>query len=68
MQMPIALAILALILIPFVPSLLRIRIRFLRWVHWDWAANVHEKYFEGLVLGIRIGLCMVIMVLLYLGL
>ena len=65
MSLTLALAILALILIPVVPKLLRLRIRFFRWLHWNWAVNVHEKYFDGLVLGIRIGLLVVAAVLLY---
>ena len=68
MALPLWLAILALILIPSVPQLLRLRIRFFRWVHWQWAADVHEKYFDSLVLGIRIGLFLIAAVLLYVGL
>ena len=67
MSLPLGLAILAIVLIPLAPNLLRFRIRFFRWVHWDWAANVLEKYFDGFVLGIRIGLFFVAVALLYFG-
>lgn len=32
-------AVLCLILIPFTPSLVRIRIRILRWLGWQWAVG-----------------------------
>jgi hypothetical protein len=44
-----ALAILSLILIPFAPTLVRLRIRILRWLHWNWAVNLLEKHFDGWV-------------------
>ena len=62
-----ALAILSLILIPLAPKLVRLRIRFLRWIHWNWAANLIEKYFDGRVLFIRIVLFVVAAMLLYAG-
>jgi len=62
------LAILALILIPLMPRLLRIRIAFYRLVHWRWAVKVHEKHFKGIVLGARIFLLLVAAVLLNFGL
>ena len=62
------LAIVALILIPVIPQLLRLRIRFFRWIHWQWAVDVHEKYFDRLVIGIRIGLLLVAAILFYFGL
>jgi hypothetical protein len=60
-----ALAILLLILIPLAPKLLRIRIRFLRWLHWNWAVNLLEKHFDGWVLFFRIILFVIAAVLLY---
>jgi len=62
-----ALAILALILIPLAPKLVRLRIRFLRWLHWNWAVNLLEKYFDGWVLFVRIILLVIAAVLLYAG-
>ena len=32
-----------------VPKLLRLRIRFFKWIHWTWAVRVHEVHFERLV-------------------
>ncbi len=49
-----AIAILFLILIPLAPKLVRLRIRFFRWLHWNWAANVLENHFRGWVLFFRI--------------
>ena len=62
-----AFAILSLILIPLAPKLVRLRIRFLRWLHWNWAANLLEKHFDGRVLFVRIILFVVAAVLLYAG-
>ena len=62
-----ALAILSLILIPLAPKLLRLRIRILRWLHWNWAVNLLEKHFDGWVLVVRIILLVIGAVLLYLG-
>ncbi len=49
-----ALAIVSLILIPLAPKLVRLRIRFFRWLHWNWAVNLLEKYFDRWVLIVRI--------------
>jgi hypothetical protein len=46
-------AIVVLILIPFAPQLVRLRIRFLRRLHWNWAANLLENHFQSWVVGIR---------------
>lgn len=68
MNLPIGLAIFALVLVPFIPRLLRLRIRFFQWIHWQWAVDVHKKYFDGLVVGIRIALVLGAALLLYVGL
>ncbi len=62
-----ALAALFLILIPLAPKLIRLRIRILRWLHWDWAVNLLEKHFDGWVLFVRIFLFVIAAVLLYVG-
>lgn len=49
-----ALAVLFLVLIPIAPQLVRLRIRGLRWLRWDRAANLLENHFEGWVLFLRI--------------
>ena len=49
-----ALAILALILIPVAPKLVRLRIRFFKWIHWTWAVRVLDEHFESRVLFFRI--------------
>ena len=40
-------AVLFLVLIPFAAKLLRLRIRFFRWIHWEWGAKLLEDHFEG---------------------
>jgi len=62
-----ALAALSLIFIPFTPQLLRLRIRFFRWIHWNWAANLLENSFQGWVLFVRVFLLLLAIVLLYFG-
>jgi hypothetical protein len=62
-----ALGILALILIPFAPKLVQLRIRFMRWLKWDWAVNVLESHFQGWVLFFRIMLLVIGAVLIYFG-
>jgi len=44
------LAVLSLIFVPLAPQLLRLRIRFTRWIHWNWAADLLENHFQGWVL------------------
>ena len=36
------------------PKVMRLRIRFFKWIHWTWAVRVHEEHFEKLVLLVRI--------------
>ena len=62
-----ALAIVSLILTPLAPQLVRLRIRFFRWLHWDWAVNVLEKHFGVWVLVFRIILLVIAALLLSAG-
>ena len=62
-----ALAILSLILIPLAPKLVRLRIRSLRWIHWNWAVNLLERNFQGWVLFSRIILFVIAAMLFYAG-
>ncbi len=62
------LAILALILVPLAPSLVRLRIRFFRWLHWNWAVNLLESHFQDWVVFVRIILFVIAALLLYFGL
>ncbi len=62
-----ALAILSLILIPLAPNLVRLRIRFLKWIHWNWAVNLLERHFQGWVLSFRIILFVIAAMLFYAG-
>ncbi len=41
-------------LIPLAPKLIRLRIRILRFLRLDWFANLHEKYFNGIVIAVRV--------------
>ena len=56
-----------LTLIPFAPQLVRLRIRFLRWLHWNWAVNLLESHFQSWVVFFRIILFVIAAFLLYVG-
>ena len=60
-------AILLLILIPFAPKLVRLRIRILRWLHWYWAVNLLEQHFQGWVVFFRVMLFLLAILMLYIG-
>ena len=60
-------AIVVLILIPFAPQLMRLRIRFFRWLHWNWAVNLLESHFQSWVVGIQTILFVIAAFLLYVG-
>ena len=49
------------------PKLMRLRIRFFKWLHWTWAARVTEEHFERWVLVIRIVLLVLAVALLLFG-
>ena len=50
------------------PEVMRLRIRFFKWIHWTWAVRVHEEHFEKIVLLGRIVLIGLAVVLLFFGL
>ena len=50
------------------PKLMRLRIRFFKWLHWNWAARVIEEHFERWVLVLRTVLLVLAVALLFLGL
>lgn len=54
-----------LFLVPLTPKLVRLRIRFFRWLHWDWAANILENHFQEWVLFFRTILLVIAAALLY---
>lgn len=61
------LAVVFLILIPFTPQLVRLRIRTLRWIHWSWAANLLESHFQGWVVFVRVLLVVIATALFYIA-
>ena len=62
------LAILALFALAIAaPKLMRLRIRFFKWIHWTWAARVLEDHFERWVVFARIGLIGLAVVLFLFG-
>lgn len=64
----VTLAILALFALAMAaPKLLRLRIRFFKWIHWTWAVRVLEEHFETRVLVIRIVLVGLAVVLFFFG-
>lgn len=60
-------AIFFLILIPFAPQLVRLRIRIMKWLHWTWAVNLLESHFESWVLFFRIFLFVIAAALIGIG-
>lgn len=60
-------AFVLLVLIAFMPKLVRIRIRVLRWLHWGWAANLLENHFRNWVLVFRIVVAVAAVAFLYIG-
>ena len=62
-----AFAILAFILIPLAPTLVRFRIRVHRWLGWNWASDLLERNFDTGVLIFRLILFVVAALLFYLG-
>ena len=68
--MPIVLLFTLAILVALViaaPKLMRLRIRFFKWIHWTWAARVLEDHFERWVVFARIGLIGLAVVLFLFG-
>ena len=62
------LSILALVALATVaPKLIRLRIKFFKWIHWTWAASVLEEHFERWVIAIRIFLVGLAVVLFLFG-
>ena len=62
------LAVLVLILIPLAPKLLRLRIRFFRWIHWEWGAKLLEDHFQGWCWFLRVVFLVIAAALLLAGL
>ena len=68
--MPIVLLFTLAILVALViaaPKLMRLRIRFFKWLHWTWAARVTEEHFEIWVLVLRTVLLVLAVALLFFG-
>jgi hypothetical protein len=63
----LGLAIIALILVPFAPALVRLRIKFLKRLNWNWAVNLLESHFQGWVVFFRGVLFVVAIVLLFIA-
>ena len=61
----ITLAAILVALATVAPKLVRLRIRFFKWVHWTWAVRVLEEHFERWVLVIRIVLLVLAVALLF---
>ena len=62
-----ALAALSLILIPLAPKLVRLRIKIMRWLGWNWAVNLLEKHFDFWVMFVRVFLIVIAVVLFLAG-
>ena len=62
-----AFAVVSLLLIPLARKLIRLRIRILEWLGWDWAVRLLENHFDGWVWFARIFLLVIAVVLLLAG-
>jgi hypothetical protein len=58
-------AILLLMLIPFAPQLIRLRIRMLQWLRWNWAVKFLESHFSLWVVVLRVILFVIAILMLY---
>ena len=65
--LPLLFAVLFLILIPLAPGVVRLRIRFCRWIRWEWAAKVLEDHFQAWRLFFRVAFSLIAAVFLYVG-
>lgn len=63
----IAVGVVLLALIPIVPLMLRFRIKVLRWLHWNWFAELFERNFRSFTLAARLILLVGGLVLLVAG-
>tara|TARA_B100001123_G_C15331954_1_gene1031505 strand:+ start:494 stop:718 length:225 start_codon:yes stop_codon:yes gene_type:complete len=61
------LAILALVALATMRLLLQLRLRFLKWIHWNWAVRELEQHFERWVLFGRVVLFGLAIVLFFLA-
>lgn len=64
---PLVAAVVLVALAIAVPYVVRLRIRFFKWIHWTWAVRVLEEHFETRVLVIRIVLVGLAVVLFLFG-
>lgn len=55
-------AVLLLVIFPFVPQLLKLRLRVLQKLGWDWAVRLLENHFDGWVIAGRVGIVMALLV------
>lgn len=60
-------AAMLLVLIPFMRPLVRLRIRVLRWLHWNWAADLLENHFDNWVLVFRVLVFVAVVVFIVIG-
>lgn len=65
--LPVLLATLALVCVPLTPQLLRLRLRFFRWLNWTWAADLLEEHFQRWIILVRIILTVIALGLFYLA-
>jgi DNA-binding SARP family transcriptional activator len=64
----IIIAMLLLSLVPLTARLLRLRIRFFRWLHWNWGADLIEDHFDSWVQFVRTVLIVIAVALIFVGL
>lgn len=62
----IAIAVILIVLIPFAPRMIRLRIAIFRKLKWNGLADWHEKYFDQLVIIVRVVMALIFAILAFL--
>ena len=55
----LVIAVLMIVLIPIAPRMIRLRIAVFRKLKWNSLANFHEKYFDQLVIVVRVVMALI---------
>lgn len=60
-------AFVAIILITIVPKMMNVRIWVLEKLHLNWFAKMHKKYYDGIVIAVRVIIAAIAGILIWLG-
>ena len=62
----LVIAVIMIVLIPIAPRMIRLRIAVFRKLKWNSLANFHEKYFDQLVIVVRVVMALIFAFLMFL--